>query len=466
MFEMPLADWKTVAETASNFAQALGIVGAIFFYVSWRVARRDRATDILFQLETRFADPQIQKGRALVEDDDCYRSVREALVSFSLPPDEFGASAPRHEEWTDYSTTARIDALDAMLRFYVVLLGVRQAGQVSERALATCYRFWLGHYFSPARRELRLYIRRYFPTLHEWLAKDAKRVWWGRCWQRSFFRPRLFGWQSDLTADRLKRALSGRVLVITGAGVSHESGIPVFRGPAGYWQGYDPRRLATRISFNENPDRVWQFYTERRLALRNATPNGAHSAICRLGEMSRDFLLITQNVDDLHERAGSPADRLVHIHGEIRFDTCTDAHCQGGPVANPGRPAEPCPTCGERMRPGVVWFDEDLDPEQERRINEFLERGACDLVLIVGTSATFDYIVNWGLRAAGDRGLLIEVNPEPTHFSPTADLVIREPASEALPKLLETASASGLRSLLRRKSLCRARGTAASASRL
>jgi len=105
------------------------------------------------------------------------------------------------------------------------------------------------------------------------------------------------------------------------------------------------------------------------------------------------------------------------------------------------------------MRPGVVWFDEDLDPNDERRISEFLERGTCDLVLMVGTSATFDYIVNWALRAVGDSGLLIEVNPESTYFSPAADLSIRQPACEALPKLLETESASGFRSLLKSNKL-------------
>src|SRR6201987_2413093 len=114
-----------------------------------------------------------------------------------------------------------------------------------------------------------------------------------------------------------------RVLVITGAGVSAESGIPTFRGKDGYWRNLDPAKLATPEAFASDPQLVWDWYRERRQRIRNAQPNAAHEAIARLAHHAKDFLLVTQNVDDLHARAGMPAQKMVQIHGDIFVTRCS-----------------------------------------------------------------------------------------------------------------------------------------------
>ena len=114
-----------------------------------------------------------------------------------------------------------------------------------------------------------------------------------------------------------------RVLVITGAGVSAESGIPTFRGKDGYWRNLDPMKLATPEAFEKNPELVWEWYGERRQRIRSAQPNAAHEAIARLSILSREFLLVTQNVDDLHARAGVGKEKMVQIHGDIFLTCCS-----------------------------------------------------------------------------------------------------------------------------------------------
>ena len=114
-----------------------------------------------------------------------------------------------------------------------------------------------------------------------------------------------------------------RVLVLTGAGVSAESGIPTFRGKDGYWRNLDPTKLATPEAFARDPQLVWEWYRERRERIRNARPNGAHEAIARLAHRTEEFLLVTQNVDDLHARAGVPAKKIVQIHGDIFVTRCS-----------------------------------------------------------------------------------------------------------------------------------------------
>src|SRR5438132_3566625 len=114
-----------------------------------------------------------------------------------------------------------------------------------------------------------------------------------------------------------------RVLVITGAGVSAESGIPTFRGKDGYWRNFDPAKLATLEAFARDPKRVWEWYRERRQRIRNAQPNAAHEAIVKLAQHADEFLLVTQNVDDLHARAGMPPEKMVQIHGDIFEARCS-----------------------------------------------------------------------------------------------------------------------------------------------
>jgi len=252
-----------------------------------------------------------------------------------------------------------------------------------------------------------------------------------------------------------------RVLVITGAGVSAESGIPTFRGKDGYWRNLDPAKLATPEAFARDPELVWEWYRERRQRICNAQPNAAHAAIAKLARHADEFLLVTQNVDDLHARAGLPKEKMVQIHGDIFVTRCS--RCSFSDAGRGGSPEPPtdravlqrgrlrsiaptsendvdlprCPECSALMRPGVVWFGEQLPWNELQRVENYLDRGACDLVIVAGTTATFGYIIDWALQARAPHGVLIEVNPEETPLSQFATQLVREPAAIALPKIVD-----------------------------
>src|SRR6266581_1431724 len=130
-----------------------------------------------------------------------------------------------------------------------------------------------------------------------------------------------------------------RVLVITGAGVSAGSGIPTFRGKDGYWRNLDPAKLATPEAFVRDPELVWQWYRERRQRIRAAQPNAAHQAVAKLAQHAHEFLLVTQNVDDLHARAGSPKQKMVQIHGDIFVTRCS--RCEFADTGRGGSPEPP-----------------------------------------------------------------------------------------------------------------------------
>src|SRR6266481_6405690 len=236
-----------------------------------------------------------------------------------------------------------------------------------------------------------------------------------------------------------------RVLVITGAGVSAESGIPTFRGKDGYWRNLDPIKLATPEAFARDPELVWEWYRERRQRIRNAQPNAAHVAITRLAQIADEFLLVTQNVDDLHGRAGFPREKMVQIHGDIFLTKCsrcdfgfTDYDHDHEHEEEEGNVVSRCSKCDALMRPGVIWFGEQLPSNELQQIENYLDRGVCDLVIVVGTTAAFGYIVDWALRASHDGGELIEVNPEETPLSQFATRLVREPAAIALPRIVDT----------------------------
>jgi NAD-dependent deacetylase len=265
-----------------------------------------------------------------------------------------------------------------------------------------------------------------------------------------------------------------RILVLTGAGVSAESGIPTFRGKGGYWRNLDPAKLATSEAFARDPQLVWEWYRERRERIRNAQPNAAHAAIAKLAQHADEFLLVTQNVDDLHARTGLPKERIVQIHGDIFVTKCSrcgfsergrdgspsEIRGSGGSVEPPisrGEPEPPgpgrlrsiaptlaenndapsCSQCHALMRPGVVWFGEQLPWSEVQRVENYLDRGPCDVVIVAGTTATFGYIVDWALRASRDRAEVIEVNPEETPLSEFATQLVREPAAVALPRIVD-----------------------------
>src|SRR6266540_1944527 len=246
-----------------------------------------------------------------------------------------------------------------------------------------------------------------------------------------------------------------RVLVITGAGVSAESGIPTFRGKNGYWRNLDPAKLATPEAFARDPKLVLDWYRGRRQQIRGAEPNAAHEAIARMAQHADDFLLVTQNVDDLHARAGIAKEKMVQIHGDIFVTRCS--RCGFSDQGRGGSPEPPthgrlrsiaptldndidvprCPECDALMRPGVVWFGEQLPWSEVNRVENYLNRGPCDLVIVAGTTATFGYIIDWALRASHDGGQLIEVNPEETPLSQFATQLVREPAAVAMPQIVD-----------------------------
>lgn len=254
-----------------------------------------------------------------------------------------------------------------------------------------------------------------------------------------------------------------RILVITGAGVSAESGIPTFRGKNGYWRNFDPAKLATPEAFARDPELVWEWYRERRQRIRNAEPNAGHIAIAKLAQHADEFLLVTQNVDDLHARAGVANEKMVQIHGDIFVTKCsrcdfleegsggspeqlTDrAILQRGQLRSIAPTSENdvdlprCRECDALMRPGVVWFGEQLPWNELQRIENYIDRGPCDVVVVAGTTATFGYIIDWALRASPEsfRGELIEVNPEETPLSQFATQLVREPAAIALPRIVD-----------------------------
>src|SRR5881275_2846802 len=174
-----------------------------------------------------------------------------------------------------------------------------------------------------------------------------------------------------------------RVLVITGAGVSAESGIPTFRGKDGYWRNLDPAKLATPEAFAKNPNLVWEWYRERRRRIRSAQPNAAHQAIAKLAQHAQEFLLVTQNVDDLHARAGSPKEKMVQIHGDIFVTRCSRCDFQFTERKHEHEQEEEeqnivprCAKCDSLMRPGVVWFGEQLPWNEVKRVEDYLDRGA------------------------------------------------------------------------------------------
>jgi NAD-dependent deacetylase len=237
-----------------------------------------------------------------------------------------------------------------------------------------------------------------------------------------------------------------RVLVVTGAGISAESGIPTFRGTGGHWRNLDPTKLATQSAFDSDPEIVWEWYRERREMIRRAEPNAAHRAVAKLSARADEFFLLTQNVDDLHVRADwegyrIPADQMARVHGDIFVTRCERADFSRAGTPDDALGVPRCPACGARMRPGVVWFGEGLDPREVARVDADVRARPCSAVIVVGTTVAFDYIIHWTRLATGTRGRLIEVNPDDRFLAGLGAEWIREPAASALPRLVEELTA-------------------------
>jgi NAD-dependent deacetylase len=220
--------------------------------------------------------------------------------------------------------------------------------------------------------------------------------------------------------------------VLTGAGVSAESGVPTFRGADGLWRRHRAEDLATPEAFARDPALVWEWYDWRRQLIAGCRPNPAHTAIAALEGRVPDFLLITQNVDGLHRRAGSR--RLIELHGNLWRVRCP---ADGIVVENLEVPLAALPprcACGAILRPDVVWFGEALPTDAIQRAYHAAE--SCDLMLVVGTSALVQPAATLPMIAKAHGAYLVEVNLEPTPLSAAADESYHGRAGEILPRLL------------------------------
>jgi NAD-dependent deacetylase len=222
------------------------------------------------------------------------------------------------------------------------------------------------------------------------------------------------------------------IVILTGAGVSAESGVPTFRGPDGLWEGHRVEDVATPQAFRRNPGLVQRFYDERRAALARVAPNAAHMALARLdAEWSGDLLLVTQNVDDLHDRAGSR--RLLHMHGELKRALCTG--CGAAPAWHAPLSDHPaCPRCGEaRLRPDIVWFGEM--PYHMPAIHRAID--AADLFVSIGTSGAVYPAAGFVELARATGARTLELNLEPSAGTPLFDEARHGPAGELVPAFVE-----------------------------
>lgn len=231
-----------------------------------------------------------------------------------------------------------------------------------------------------------------------------------------------------------------RVTVLTGAGVSAESGVPTFRdAQTGLWARFRPEELATPTAFRRNPKLVWEWYAWRRELVAKARPNPAHFALVELEKRTSQFTLITQNVDGLHQRAGSW--NVIELHGNITRTKCfeEDRVLTDGP--DTGEEPPRCPNCGGRLRPDVVWFEEMLPPEATSRA--FERTAGCEVFLSIGTSTVVYPAAVLPFHALENGATVVEINPDSTPLTENVHYALTGPAGEILPELLKRLSHHG-----------------------
>lgn len=231
-----------------------------------------------------------------------------------------------------------------------------------------------------------------------------------------------------LVCDRLAKAQ--RVVVLTGAGISAESGVPTFRGEGGLWRQYRAVDLATPEAFARDPQLVWEFYNWRREVLAPLQPNSGHTALVELERKVPHFILITQNIDGLHERAGGR--NLLELHGNIWH-----VRCRGCGKVSEDRSVLPplprCAGCGDLLRPHVVWFGESLDSEVLTKAFDAVQ--SADVMMVVGTSGTVEPAASMGMLAKRSGAYLVEINLEPTPYTTHYDNSILGKSGEILPRI-------------------------------
>jgi NAD-dependent deacetylase len=225
-----------------------------------------------------------------------------------------------------------------------------------------------------------------------------------------------------------------RIIALTGAGISVDSGIPAFRGSQGLWEKYDPMEYAHIESFLRDPGKVWVMLAEMDLAVRNAKPNAAHYALAHLEQVSNFSAVITQNVDNLHQRAGSS--RVIEFHGNTQRLKCLKCNRLYGKDDVSLAVLPPRCSCGGVLKPDAVFFGEAIPWEASQQA--WQEAQSCDLILVVGTSAVVAPASSIPIVAKQSGATVVEINLEPTTLTDTvADLSILRSASEVLPELVE-----------------------------
>jgi NAD-dependent deacetylase len=239
--------------------------------------------------------------------------------------------------------------------------------------------------------------------------------------------------ESDLEKTSMILKKSSKVVVLTGAGISKESGIPTFRGKDGLWKNYRAEELATPYAFETDPNKVWEWYDWRRDLISQAQPNPAHVTIAEMEKHFSDFIVISQNVDGLHKRAGS--NNIIELHGNLWRVRCQKEGKRFDLLTVPLKEVPPRCRCGSIVRPDVVWFGESL-PQDELRV-AFSKAEECDTMMVVGTSGLVQPAASLPMAAKAKGAYIIEVNIETTPISRIADVTLLGKAGEILPILWE-----------------------------
>jgi NAD-dependent deacetylase len=241
------------------------------------------------------------------------------------------------------------------------------------------------------------------------------------------------GTGSTLGLVRDKLSATQSVTVLTGAGISADSGVPTFRGADGLWRNFRAEDLATPEAFARDPRLVWEWYNWRRELIATKRPNPAHEAVAAMEQRFKRFWLITQNVDGLHRDAGSR--QLSEIHGNIWMVRCTQCRKMLENRAVPITILPLCPSCGGLLRPHIVWFGESLAEEDLERSAAALQRS--DVCLIVGTSGLVYPAAGFGAIAKQAGAYIVEINLDSTPQSSLADATLQGRARDLVPLLLE-----------------------------
>ena len=240
----------------------------------------------------------------------------------------------------------------------------------------------------------------------------------------------------QIPAELIQRLRSAQhVAVLTGAGISAESGVPTFRdAQTGFWARFSPQELATREAFRRNPKMVWDWYAYRRELVSKVRPNAGHLALVEMEARVVRLTLVTQNVDGLHQQAGSKG--VLELHGNIRRCKCFDRDHPAESWDEMGEIPPRCVLCQSLLRPDVVWFGEELPVE-----TFFAARRAareCDVFLSIGTSSIVYPTAELPHTAAAEGAYTVEINPNPTDFTPHANCSFRAPSGQFLPALVRS----------------------------